>query len=187
MFKDWDGFINFRTGGFQFIWGVSMSLHSINFYRKVVLLSWNFLSLKNLTPHYKPWTSKEIFALRKLYYCFEVFFLLEILPRNLDMVVLEEFSLVLNFSKFLADLKMSSGLLKCCLILHISSSWYFAVFAPFNYLRSPWCNFFCKFSVIGLSPGLKSSCKILSLYLSQEILIFSWKGQFLEKRWNMYF
>ena len=104
-----------------------MSLHSMNFYRKVVLLSWNFLSLQNLTPHYKPWTSKEIFAWRKLYYCFEVFFLLEILLRNLDMVVLEESSLVLSFSKkFLADLKMSSRLLSFCLILHILSSKYFA-------------------------------------------------------------
>ena len=45
----------------------------------------------------------------------------------LDMVVLEESSLVLSFSKkFLADLKMSSDLLNCCLILHILSSKYFA-------------------------------------------------------------
>ena len=73
-----------------------MSLHSMNFYRKV-------------------------------YYCFEVFFLLEILLRNLDMVVLEESSLVVSFlKKFLADLIMSSVLLKCCLILHILSSKYFA-------------------------------------------------------------
>ena len=140
----------------------------MNFYRKVALLSRNFLSLKNLTPHYKPWTSKEIFALRKLYYCFEVFFLLEILLRNLDMVVLEESSLVLSCSKkFLADLKMSSVLLKCCLILHILSSKYFAeCFGAFLHLL-------IVLVPLGLSPGLKSSCKILSLYLSQEILIFS--------------
>ena len=65
-----------------------------------------------------------------LYCCFEVFFLLEILLRTLDMVVLEESFLGLCFSKkFLADLEMSSSLLKCffaSLIFHILSSKYFA-------------------------------------------------------------
>ena len=53
-------------------------------------------------------------SLAKVVCCFEVLFLLGILLRNLDMVVLEESSLVLSYSKkFLADLKMPSGLLKC--------------------------------------------------------------------------
>ena len=44
------------------------SQHSMNFYRKVVLLSLNFLSLMNLASHYMPWTSKEILALQKMYF-----------------------------------------------------------------------------------------------------------------------
>ena len=56
-------------------------------------------------------------------------------------------------------------------------------FAPFDYLRFPWCNFSCKFSIIGLNSGLKFSCKVLSLYLRQEILIFSRKVLFLEIGW----
>ena len=43
------------------------------------------------------------------------------------------------------------------------------------------CNFSCKFSIIDLNSGLKFSCKVLSLYLSQEILIFLYKMLFLEK------
>ena len=118
------------------------------------------------------------------------------------MVVLEESSLGLIFSKkFLADLKMSSGLLECfvsvwfCLFcflnilqkvlehfLRSSSHLILAqIFAPFDYLLSSWCNFSCKFSIIGLNSRLKFSCKVLSIYLSQEILIFSCKVQFLEK------
>ena len=90
----------------------------MNFYRnfsmaKVVLLPWSFLSLRNLTSHYIPWTSKETLALQKLYCCFEVFILLEVLLRTLDMVGLEDSSLGLRFSKmFFTDLKMSTGLLK---------------------------------------------------------------------------
>ena len=62
-----------------------------------------------------PWSFKDILAsLQMLYCCFEVFFLLEILLKTLDMVVLEEYFLGLCFSKnFLADLEMSSSLLKC--------------------------------------------------------------------------
>ena len=55
-------------------------------------------------------------------------------------------------------------------------------FAPFVFLRFPWCNFSCKFSIIGLNSGLKFSCKVLSLYLRQ-ILIFSCKVLFLEMGW----
>ena len=68
-----------------------------------------------------------------------------------------------------------------CLILHILSSKYFAEtfgaffifpsntgtnFAPFDCLRSPWCNFSCKFSIFGLNFGLKFPCKVPGLYLS---------------------
>ena len=74
--------------------------------------------LRTLAPRYMPWTSKEILPLQKLYCCFEVFFLLEILLRTLNMVVLEESLLGLRLSKkFLADLKMSSGLLKCFVLV----------------------------------------------------------------------
>ena len=120
--------------------------------------------LRNLASHYMPWTSKEI--LQKLDSCFEVFFLLEILLRTLDMVVLEKFSLGLRFSKkFLADLKMSSGLLKCFVLVwfckfclpnillwvlvhfsHTSSHLILAqFFAPFYCLSFLWCNFSFKF------------------------------------------
>ena len=54
------------------------------------------------------------------------------------------------------------------------------IFAPFDCLRFPWCNFSCKFSIIGLNSGLKFSCKVLSLYLRQEIFKFSCKVLFLE-------
>ena len=105
--------------GFQFIWGVSTLLHALNYYRnrsmtKVVLLPWNLLSLRNLASHYMSWTSKEMISLQKLYCCFKVLFLLRILLRTLDMVVLEESSLGLSFSKnFLADLKIFFMLLEC--------------------------------------------------------------------------
>ena len=60
------------------------------------------------------WNSKEIISLQKLYCCFDVFLLLGVLLRNLDMVVLEKFSSGLGFSKkFWADLKVSLGLLEC--------------------------------------------------------------------------
>ena len=58
------------------------------------------------------------------------------------------------------------------------------ILAPFECLHFPWCNFSCKFLIIGLNSGLRFSCKVLSLYLSQEILIFSCKVLFLEKDGN---
>ena len=101
---------------------------------------------------------------------------------------------------------MPSGLLKCfciCLILHILSSKYFAVleyfsyssshlilaqtFAPFDCLCFPWYNFSCEFSIIGLTSCLKFSCKVLSLYLSREILLLSCKVLFLEKDGTCFF
>ena len=143
--------------------GFSTWLHTMNFYRnlnltKVVLFPWNFLSLKNLAPHDMPWTSKKILTLEKLYYCFEVFFLLEILLRTLDMVVLEGSSFGLRFSKkFLPDLKMSSGSRKCFyinLILNVLSSKYFAesygVFFPLKFLSNTGTNF-CTFRLFTLS------------------------------------
>ena len=57
------------------------------------------------------------------------------------------------------------------------------IFVPFNYLHFLWRDFPCKFSIIGLNSGLKFSCKVLSLYLRQEILIFSRKVLFLEIGW----
>ena len=184
----------------------------MNFYRnhsltKVVLLPC-ILSLRNLDSHYMPWTSKEILALQKLYCCFEIFFLLQILLRTVGMVVLEESNSGLHFSEtFLVDLKMFSGLLKCFLFVwfckfclpnilqkvlkdfsHSSSHLILAQpFASFDCLRFPFCNFYCKFSIIGSNSGLKFSYKVLSLNLSQKILIFSCKRLFLEKRWNMFF
>ena len=82
------------------------------------------------------------------------------------------------------------------LILNILSSKYFtesfgAFFTPkfssntgtnfctFDCLRFPWCNFSCKFSILGLNSGLKFFCKVPSLYLRQEILMFSCKVLFL--------
>ena len=106
------------------------------------------------------------------------------------MVVLEESFLGLRFSKkFLAEF---------CLIFHILSCKYFVesfgaffilkfhlvlaqIFSPFNWLCFPWCNVSCKFSIIGLNSGLGFSFKVLSFYLSQEILIFPCKALFLEK------
>ena len=140
--------------------------------------------------------------------CFEVFFLLENLPGTLDVVVLEEFFLRLRFSKkFLADLKMSSGLLECLVFIwfcifclpnifqkvleHFSQSIFRLTlaqsFAPFDYLHFSWWNFSCKFSTIGLNSGLKFSLKVLRLFLSQEILIFSCKVLFLEKDRTCFF
>ena len=80
-------------GGFLFNWGVSTSLHVIKFYRnlsqtKVVLLPWNFLTLRNLASYDMSRTSKEIISLQKLYCFFKVFLLLRILLRTLDMIVL---------------------------------------------------------------------------------------------------
>ena len=86
------------------------------------------------------------------------------------------------------------------LILNVLSSKYFAEslgafftlkfssntgtnFSLFDYLCFPWCNFSCKFSIIGSNSGLKFSCKVLRLYLRQEILIFSSKVLFLEIGW----
>ena len=109
------------------------------------------------------------------------FFLLQILLKTLDMVVLEESSLVLHFPKtLLVDLKMSSrvkGMFCICLVLHVLSWKYLAKsfgafftlkfssntgtnFCTFWLLHSFWCNSSWKFSVIGLNSG-----KFLSLYL----------------------
>ena len=93
-------------------------------------VSLKFLSLRNLAPHYNSWTSKEILALQKLYCYFEGFYLLGILLRTWDMVVLEESSLVLSFSKnILSHLKMSSGLLECFVIV------WFCIFCLPNILQ----------------------------------------------------
>ena len=54
------------------------------------------------------------------------------------------------------------------------------IFAPFDFLRSSWWSFSYKFSIIGLNSRLKFSCKVLSLYLSQGILIFPCNVHFLE-------
>ena len=100
-------------------------------------------------------------------------------------------------------LQMSSGILKCFVLFwfwifylsnilqkvlehfsHSSSHRILAqIFAPFDCLCSPWYNFSCKFSIIGLNYGLKFSCKVLSLYVRQEIFIFSCKVLFLEIGW----
>ena len=161
-------------------------------------MPWNLLPLKNLSSYDMPWTS---ISLKKLYCCFEVLFMLGILPRTLDMGVFEESSLELNFSKrFLAENVLRViGMFCICLILYSLSSKYFTesfeafftlknpyntdkkFFVPFNCLHSPWSNFSCKFSIIGLSSGQKFSCKFLSLHLSQEILILSCKVQLLKK------
>ena len=71
----------------------------MNFYRKVVLLPWNFLSLRNSASHFTLWTSKEILALQNLCCCFEFFFLLEIFLRTLDMVVFRGVLFRVNFFK----------------------------------------------------------------------------------------
>ena len=76
----------------------------MNFHRnisltKIVLLPLNFPYLRNLASHHMSGTSKEIISLQKVYHCVEVFFLLGILLRTLDIVVLEESSLGLSFSK----------------------------------------------------------------------------------------
>ena len=123
------------------------------------------------------------------------------------MVLLEEFSLVLRFSKnFLADWRMFSGLLKCFVFffyLDILFSKCFAesfgiffirsfclilapIFPPFDCLRFPWHKFFCKSSIIGSNGDLKFPCKVLSLYFSQEINILMQDAAF-KKRWNMFF
>ena len=100
-------------------------------------------------------------------------------------------------------LKMSSGLLKCFVLFwfwifclpnilqkvlehfsHSSSHLILAqILASFDCLRFPWCKFSCKLSNIDLNSGLKFSCIVLSLYLRQEILIFSSKVLFLEIGW----
>ena len=55
-------------------------------------------------------------------------------------------------------------------------------FCNFLLIKLPLCNFSCKFLIIGFKKVLvlKISCKGLSLYLSQEILIFSCKVEYLE-------
>ena len=86
------------------------------------------------------------------------------------------------------------------LILNILSSKYFAesfgafftlkflsntdtTFCTFWLFTRPWCNFSCKFSIIGLNSDLNFSCKVLSLHLRQEIFMFSCKVLFLEIGW----
>ena len=104
------------------------------------------------------------------------------LVKNLDVIVLEESSLVLRFSEtFLVDLKMSSELMECfafvwfwmfCLANiwqkvweHFSHSSSFLIlvqiFGPFDCLHFSWCNFYWEFSVIGLNSG-----KFFSLFRS---------------------
>ena len=127
-------------GGFQFIWGVSTSLHAMKFYRnlihtKVVLLPWNFLTLRSLTSCDMSRSSKEIISLKKLYCFFKGFFLLRILLGILDREV---------FQFFLANLKMSLRLLEyfkfvrfCIFIFQIFDRKFwniFHIFAPFDCL-----------------------------------------------------
>ena len=92
------------------------------------------------------------------------------------MAVLEEFSLGLRLSKkFLAHLKMSSGLVKCFVFV------LFCIICLSNILRKVLEHFSHSSShlkVIGLNSGLKFSCKVLSHYLSQGTLIFLYKGLF---------
>ena len=57
-------------------------------------------------------TSQEIIYLQKLYCFFKVLFLLRILLRTLDMVLLRVFFTVKFLLVFLADLKISLGLLE---------------------------------------------------------------------------
>ena len=132
------------------------------------------------------------------------FFLLRILLKNLDVVVLEELSLLRGISKtFLVDLKITSELLECfafvwfcifCLVnifekvwenfSHSSSVLTLAqIFAPFDCLHSSWCKLSWKCSVIGLNSGFKFSGKFLSLYFGP----FSDKVQILEKDGTCYF
>ena len=102
---------------------------------------------------------------------------------------------------------MSSGLLKCfvfvlfcifCLpnilkkvLEHFPRSSFYLIlaqyFAPFDCLHFLRCNFSCKFLVICLNSCLKFYCKVLSLYVSEEILIFSCKVLFLEKVGTYFF
>ena len=121
-----------------------------------------FLSLRNLASHYILWTSKEIVSLEKFFRCFEVFFLLGILLRTLHMVVLEESSLELGFSKkILADCKVSLGLTEWFLFV-----WFCIFYLP-NILQkvleffSHWIShlilpqFFSSFNCL-CSPGVTS-------------------------------
>ena len=157
-------FKNFSTWRIPFYLGGQYLTTAMNFYKnlsliKVVLLPWNFLSLRNLASHYMSWSSKEIISLQKLYCCFEVVFLLKILLRTLDMVVTEESSLRLSFSKKISRFKnviRVTGTFCICLILHILSSKYFEesshpileqIFIPFDCLSSR------KFLFIGLNSG----------------------------------
>ena len=167
---------NLGLEGFHFIWRIITSLSAMNFYTnfsltKFVLLPWNFLSLRNLVLHNMSWTSKEIISLQKFYYCFKVFFLLGILIRILDMVVLKESFLGLSFSKKISlkktYLKMPlwvTGMFCICLTLHILSSKYFAgSFRAFLALKFPssWTNFF-TFWLIRL-PCVNSLANLKSL------------------------
>ena len=108
---------------FQFIWGSQYFTTCHEFLQKscsdkVLLLPWNFLYLRNLASHYMSWTSKEMIFLQELFCCVEVFFLLRILLRTLDMIVLENSSLGLRFSKkILLDLYTSLWLLECFIIV----------------------------------------------------------------------
>ena len=108
---------------FQFIWGGQYFTTCHEFLQKsysdkALLLPWNFLSFRNLASHYISWTSKEMISLQELFCCVEVFFLLRILLRTLDMIVLENSSLGLRFSKkILLDLYTSLWLLECFIIV----------------------------------------------------------------------
>ena len=82
------GLKTLKTRGVPIYFGVQYltTYHEIlqNLCFTKVLVPLNFLSLRNLASHYIPWISKEIVALQKLYFCFEVFFLLGFLLRTLD-------------------------------------------------------------------------------------------------------
>ena len=124
----------------------------------------SFLFPGNLALQYTPWTTKDILAMDKLYCYFEGSFCYEFCLK-VDVVVLEESSLVLSFSKmFLVDLKMSTELLKylflfisffqiICLILHILRCKCFAeFFRSFFTVRFPFNTSinFCTFSLVAL-------------------------------------
>ena len=127
-FKECNGFKNFSTGrvavylGSQYLTTWYELLQNLSL-TKIVLLAWNFLFLMNLACYYMPKTFKKIIFLQKLYYFFEVLFLLRILLRALNMVALEEPSLGLSFYKnFLVDLKIPfsvTRILYICLIFRI--------------------------------------------------------------------
>ena len=170
-------FKNFSTRRIPFYLGGQYLTTAMNFYKnlsliKVVLLRWNFLSLRNLASHYMSWSSKEIISLPKLYCCFEVVFLLKILLRALDMVVTEESSLKLSFSKKISRFKNVIRVTGTFCILYFAYS-IFQIFwrkFPSNTGTNFYTFWLFKFPQIFIYWFkfwfLKLSCKAPGLYLS---------------------